>query len=250
MKRVANVGVALAISLAGSGAWAQTICTSGQGGWGAPPRGQNPGALLAAQFDSLFPGGLVVGAGSCGGFGFGGGFAGFSGGISGGFGGGILGGGFGGFVGISGCGFSGGFGGGGITGGGFGGGFGGGPFSVAFDSAAAVAQYLPAKGQPGALTESDLDPLDTAAGVFGGQVVALTLNVTFNAAFGDLTIDGTGSELDGALVSDALQAANAALSGQPLDSSLSVQALNDLVGALNGAFESCTPSAWAKAHLH
>jgi len=30
-----------------------------QGGWGAPPNGNNPGALLAAKFSTVYPGGSV-----------------------------------------------------------------------------------------------------------------------------------------------------------------------------------------------
>lgn len=37
------------------------FCTYTQGGWGAKPHGNNPGALLAANFSSLYPGGVTVG---------------------------------------------------------------------------------------------------------------------------------------------------------------------------------------------
>lgn len=36
-------------------------CAFTPGGWGAPPAGENPGALLEAHFDELFPDGLFVG---------------------------------------------------------------------------------------------------------------------------------------------------------------------------------------------
>lgn len=36
-------------------------CAVTKGGWGAEPNGHNPGALLHAWFDDLFPGGLTVG---------------------------------------------------------------------------------------------------------------------------------------------------------------------------------------------
>jgi len=32
-----------------------------QGGWGAPPSGSNPGALLAGNFATLYPGGVIIG---------------------------------------------------------------------------------------------------------------------------------------------------------------------------------------------
>lgn len=39
------------------------FCTYTQGGWGATPHGANPAALLAANFGTAFPSGLVVGSG-------------------------------------------------------------------------------------------------------------------------------------------------------------------------------------------
>jgi hypothetical protein len=36
-------------------------CTVTQGGWGAPPHGNNPGALLANSFASVFPLGVLIG---------------------------------------------------------------------------------------------------------------------------------------------------------------------------------------------
>jgi len=39
----------------------KNLRTQTPGGWGAPPRGNNPGVYLHANFDAAFPGGLVVG---------------------------------------------------------------------------------------------------------------------------------------------------------------------------------------------
>jgi hypothetical protein len=39
----------------------KNLRTQTPGGWGAPPNGDNPGAYLHANFNSAFPGGLVVG---------------------------------------------------------------------------------------------------------------------------------------------------------------------------------------------
>ena len=36
-------------------------CSVTQGGWGAPPHGNNPGAFLAAQFGTAFPSGVTIG---------------------------------------------------------------------------------------------------------------------------------------------------------------------------------------------
>jgi hypothetical protein len=57
-----------------------------------------------------------------------------------------------------------------------------GKIALAFTSAGAVAAYLPAVGTPGPLTASPLNPTTTSAGVFGGDLVALELNIGFNNA--------------------------------------------------------------------
>ncbi len=36
-------------------------CTFTQGGWGAAPHGNNPGALLATNFGSVYPSGVIIG---------------------------------------------------------------------------------------------------------------------------------------------------------------------------------------------
>lgn len=36
-------------------------CTYTQGGWGAPPHGNNPGAILKSKFDSVYPSGVTIG---------------------------------------------------------------------------------------------------------------------------------------------------------------------------------------------
>jgi hypothetical protein len=41
--------------------------TQTQGGWGAPPNGNNPGAFLAENFGAAFPDGVTIGGGDCGG---------------------------------------------------------------------------------------------------------------------------------------------------------------------------------------
>src|SRR5215510_9913562 len=40
--------------------------TQTQGGWGAPPAGNNPGAYLHAHFATAFPTGLTIGCGRSG----------------------------------------------------------------------------------------------------------------------------------------------------------------------------------------
>ena len=68
--------------------------------------------------------------------------------------------------------------------------------SARWSTAAAVINYLPAGGTPSTLaTGNVVNPTSTPAGSFGGQVLALTLNVNFSssapsalipAGFGDL----------------------------------------------------------------
>jgi hypothetical protein len=41
-----------------------TGCSFTQGGWGAPPHGGNPGAILAANFATVFPSGVTIGGGT------------------------------------------------------------------------------------------------------------------------------------------------------------------------------------------
>jgi len=71
-------------------------------------------------------------------------------------------------------------------------------FSIAFTSATRVIDYLPQSGTPGPLTADLLDPSTSPSGAFGGEVVALKLNIDFIDAglilggseleFGDLTL--------------------------------------------------------------
>lgn len=70
--------------------------------------------------------------------------------------------------------------------------------SMLFTSPGALFTYLPSAGQPAALTADLVDPTSSGSGVFGGEVVALRLNVDFSDAgytlgalgtpFGDLII--------------------------------------------------------------
>jgi len=57
-----------------------------------------------------------------------------------------------------------------------------GDFFMLFESASHLLDYLPAVGTPGPLTTDVADPISTESGEFGGDVVALKLNVDFNTA--------------------------------------------------------------------
>ena len=96
----------------------------------------------------------------------------------------------------------------------------GGNYTAKFTSAAAVQAYLPAGKTSGAYTQNYVDPTSTSAGVFGGQVAALELNVKFNDAgylgtnatkIGDLVI--TTGTFAGMSVYKLLEYANIAIGG-------------------------------------
>jgi len=167
-------------------------CTVSQGGWGAPPHGNNPGELLASDFPSVYPSGVQVGT----------------------------------------------------------------PNWMKFTSASAVKGYLPAGGTPSTLSTTYTDPTSTSAGVFGGQVLSLRLNENFQSLFPGashsitgLVLTGTGTSLDGSTVSAIESAAETALGGGSLPVGFSISGLNTLIDLLNNAFDDCTTSSWANAHL-
>ena len=131
--------------------------------------------------------------------------------------------------------------------------------SMRFTSAAAITAYLPAGGTPATLTADLTNPTSSSSGVFGGQVLALRLNVDFSAAgitanplfgpVGALKLSDAGSSLDGQTVAQILAAAQTALGGGALPAGYTISGLNDLVTDLNEAFDNCVPTSWAQAHL-
>lgn len=130
-------------------------------------------------------------------------------------------------------------------------------YTLTFTSPAAVRAFLPAGGKAGALSASATDPTSSSAGVFGGQVLTLSLNVQlsgagaeFPAGFGDLVLRDLDASLDGLSVAEFVDLANIALSGGALPGSLSIADLNGIADALNHAFhEGALASDWALAHL-
>jgi hypothetical protein len=130
--------------------------------------------------------------------------------------------------------------------------------NIRFTNAAFVDRYLPAGGTPNKLAITYTNPATTASGVFGGQVLALQLNVDFNTAgiidgaggsIGDLSLCNTGTSLDGETISEILAAANVALGGGALPGGYTYSSLNDLVKKLNEAFDNCNVSTWAQQYL-
>ena len=130
--------------------------------------------------------------------------------------------------------------------------------NIRFTGAPFVDRYLPATSTPNKLTITFTNPTTTASGVFGGQVLALQLNVDFNDAgiidgadgpIADLGLCNTGTSLDGKTISEILAAANVALGGGSLPTGYTYSSLNDLVASLNEAFDNCNVSTWALEHL-
>lgn len=143
-------------------------------------------------------------------------------------------------------------------------------YSMKFTSAKAIEVYLPAGGKGDVLKSNVTNPTSTPSGVFGGQVLALQLNVNFNdtgkigdgqsPTFGDLLISDTHTSFDAMTVRDVLAAANWALGGGMLSDigigDYSIRGnvsgtanLNDFVSFLNQGFDNCNPSDWVKDHL-
>jgi hypothetical protein len=133
-------------------------------------------------------------------------------------------------------------------------------YNLAFTSASNVTDYLPTVGTPAPLTTSLTNPTSSSSGGFGGDVVALTLNVDFSATgflhgassipFGNLLLtnfSGGLSGLDGLTVSQFLAVANTCLGDGSCPYGLyNVATITD---DLNFSFESGTPSAFADYNL-
>lgn len=126
-------------------------------------------------------------------------------------------------------------------------------WGMLFTSAAAVKDYLPAGGAPNSLNEDHTNPIRgtrpadrNSSGVFGGQVLALQLNVDLGNAnvFGGignyLVYPGEGQCGNGKTVSEILTEANQALAGSA--ASCTISELNALVTRLNESFANCVSS--------
>ena len=136
-------------------------------------------------------------------------------------------------------------------------------YSMIFDSADAIINYLPGEGASGPLTVSLLDPVTSSSGSFGGEVLTLTLNVDFNDAglltgnlhipFGDLLLTGLSGDLafaNGMSVRSLLGEANTALGAGPLPGAgLSYQDLFGLINDVDDSFNGGPAGSFADAHL-
>jgi len=132
-------------------------------------------------------------------------------------------------------------------------------FNVRFSGAPFVQDYLPARGPAAPLDESLADPTTTSSGVFGGDVLALELNVDFADAgvlpgnsglkVGNLTVCGltADTDLNGMTVRQVLSVENTALGGGTTTDSITDL---DIVAAdLNASFDEGVADSFAQTHL-
>lgn len=135
-----------------------------------------------------------------------------------------------------------------------------GSYNDRFASQARIWDYLPRFGGTRPLSACELNPTDDVSGVFGGNVLALRLNMKLNNAglilgsaatsLSGLRICATGSPFDGKTVPHLLNAGNRVLAGGSLPPGMSVAWLEHLVRKVNESFDSCgTPTYWAELHL-
>jgi hypothetical protein len=132
--------------------------------------------------------------------------------------------------------------------------------SISFTSSSGLFNYLPGAGPTGALVQDYEDPTTTSSGAFGGEVVALRLNVDFSAAgflpgtsgipFGNLYLTGFDpalAGLNGMTVSQFLTLNETLLGGgSGIYTILDIDLLDD---QLNTAFDPSSDLSFADAHL-
>ena len=118
----------------------------------------------------------------------------------------------------------------------------GGGYTLRFTNPMAITVFLPQGGKPGVLKANAVNPTNSNAGVFAGQVLALRLSVDFSNA--GVTKSGLGAlkvksgKLAGYTVNQVLALANAVLGGttSALPPGVSMSDLNNVVDAINNNF--------------
>jgi hypothetical protein len=123
----------------------------------------------------------------------------------------------------------------------------------------ALVSFLPGSGAPGPLQSNLLDPTSTASGVFGGDVVALKLNIDYSDAgllgpfltipFGNFALCNIGTlRLNGTTVRQFLGIVNTLLGGGS-SGTFTIADLDPVTKELNASFAGGVPSPFAQAHL-
>jgi hypothetical protein len=143
-----------------------------------------------------------------------------------------------------------------------------GQYFLEFTGATPLLAYLPPSGAAGPLTANELNPGTTPAGIFGGDVVTLALNIDFNSAgflhgtssipFGDLVLENFSSPavnypfnypaFNGLTVSQFLADDNMCLGGGSCGP-YGLDVMDAITQDLNTSFEQGTPDAFADDHL-
>jgi hypothetical protein len=132
--------------------------------------------------------------------------------------------------------------------------------SISFSSSDGLFNYLPGVGTAGALGQDYENPTTTSSGAYGGEVVALRLNVDFSAAgflagtsglpFGNLYLTGFDpalAGLNGMTVSQFLTLNETLLGGgSGIYTIFDIDLLGD---QLNTAFDPSSNFSFADAHL-
>ncbi|MHC1738611.1 MAG: choice-of-anchor A family protein [Ignavibacteriaceae bacterium] len=117
--------------------------------------------------------------------------------------------------------------------------------TLTLTTASEVKDFLPAGGTSGSFSQSYVNPKKTSAGVLAGQVVALSLNVNYDAAgkigsnstdLGDLII--VSGPFEGKSVSQFLVIANQAIGGE--ETGYTFSQINDMATKINENFDDGT----------
>jgi hypothetical protein len=127
-----------------------------------------------------------------------------------------------------------------------------------FDSASAVEAFMPQAGTAGVFTGSLADPTTSSAGVFGGDVAALKLNVDFNDAgyvtgtasvkLGDLLLcNVTPATLNGVTVRQFLATANSVIGAS--STTYTAVELDTLANRIDASFAGGAASTFAQSSL-
>ena len=111
--------------------------------------------------------------------------------------------------------------------------------TATWTSADAVRAFLPAGGPPSVLTANATNPTSTSAGVFAGQVLALTLNTqVLSSGSSLLSYVITTGPATGKTVAQVLADADKAIGGCGLPSYVtSISPVNDVVDYINDLFD-------------
>lgn len=131
---------------------------------------------------------------------------------------------------------------------------------MVFTGATDLLDYLPSSGLPGPLDADLANPSTSSAGVFGGEAVALKLNLDFSNAgllpnssgllLGNLVLTGlSGSEssLNGLTVEQFFPLSQAAFAGQA--TSVDFADIDNITANINDAFDVGQPDSFAQDHL-